>query len=499
MILYQPLEYLLTEEGFNVKRTHGIKEKGKDLIAVKEGQYNLLVSVKRGRINQKRWDTEVLSSIDQMMTRSITYAGVKEELEKRILLVLNDYLEPGVAELIKEKSDFHSKIFGSEIEVWDLSKLAEKFNDKLRYFFLFESSTKGEFLRLVSSISNESYDKKQMMNFIDKYFNLDSKTFFSFRLIMSYLARYSNSVSNPYASMFFSECVLACMWKEMFLADKFECIDNFDEMHFFYINELKDWVSTISEEKNGLLDIQNGISEILTYSIRTFDVIKRLSYYIYFCMLQTFDQKEIPNQVDKLINIIKNNEAANKPLFEINCIDIGISLFILYKRNKIFDLKDWIYQILDFLVSHFSQNYHTISLKDQSQSVPDFLISSYIKDKPNIEINSNILGVLIEFIVLTQSVEIFETYKHHLSNYNMFELEGPSDESSIYQPDFISGNTIQIGINMTYDALVKTIHSLLKRKSKRYSPIINYRPYVLLLLSNIHRDRYFPQTWHNYL
>ena len=54
--LYAPLQELFTLKGHQTRIIHGAHERGKDLIATKPGDYNLLISVKKGDINKDRWD-----------------------------------------------------------------------------------------------------------------------------------------------------------------------------------------------------------------------------------------------------------------------------------------------------------------------------------------------------------------------------------------------------------------------------------------------------------
>lgn len=271
-----------------------------------------------------------------MVTRPINYAWINDKLEKRILLVLNGYLEPGVAELIKEREKYYANFSKPDIEVWDLSKLSEKFFDRFRYFFLLESEIQDNFIHMVSSIRHDSYDKTLIQNFVIRYFDLNDRDFFSYRIITSYISRHSNNVDNPYALFYFAEYILLTCWKEIYLTNNFEKIKNFDELHFVYIGELKEWIDTTNKDKDGLLDLKYGVSEILAYSVRAFDVIRRICYYIYFTSWQDYESKEIDKYIDKLISIIKNNESADKPQFEINCIDLGIEDYSVRKLAKSF-------------------------------------------------------------------------------------------------------------------------------------------------------------------
>lgn len=77
-------------------------------------------------------------------------------------------------------------------------------------------------------------------------------------------------------------------------------------------------------------------------------------------------------------------------------------------------------------------------------------------------------------------------------------MVGPEDESKIYDDRFIEGHTIQFDIPFNFDVLKERWKMIMDEGPQPlYSPIARNRPWVLILLSSVSKDRYFPQLWGN--
>jgi hypothetical protein len=500
--LYVPLSNIFTSIGHETRIVHGSHEKGKDLIATKPNKYNLLVSVKKGDIDKKRWDNEILSSVEQMKKRPIDYAGVDEELKKRMLLVLTGHLTPAVAALVEEINLWSKEHDEPVLEIWDLEKITNEFHDNLLNINLIGNDDYYNLIQsIILQISPASIPKKLMIDFIDKIyavpFNFSSR-YNVIKIIMIFILKKSKIVDNIYAFFFFAEYYIIKIWHNMFEKDDFSETDLIDEIHEIYFNELINWIETINIEENGLINAEetNYLTELFSYSLRSFDCIRRIAYVCYVSILQS-DTNTARKFADKIIKILDHNKSVNFPLCEFNYNDIGLALYVLTELNYKMEARDWLFQLMQSVILNFNLGYEQLPLDKPLANVAEALNFTLPYEKR--DINSHIIGLLLEFVLILDGKEIFDTFRVTFPLRVKIVQLITTEESYIYIPDFIHATTLYLNPNeITYEFFKKEhkkrLHILYKSEVE-FSMVTKNRPNILILISNHFRDRYFSIPW----
>jgi hypothetical protein len=489
--LYEPIQDLLIIQGYKVRKVHGTHERGKDFIATEQNnKYNLLISVKAGDISKSRWTSEVSSSIDQMIKRPINYIGIDETIPRKIMLITNGYLTPEVAGLIDDLNIFNKKYNFPELVVLDLATITHEFSINLNYIQLIGKKYNPSLQRILHLITENSFDKESINMFINTYLSLEQNEFLSFKLMALYILRKSQQ-KNIYAFFYFAEFLLVKLWSLIRKEKAFFCLNLFDSIHAIYLSSLEDWTHTINYEDYGLLDEEsNNIDEIVHYHFRTFDVIRRISYIIFY-YLKNKQKDKCSSYQTKLLKIIRNNKSSNNPLCEFHANDIGLCIYVLHKLGNNIEVLEWLFNLMDFLIFHYSLGYQTVS-NNEVNKIWNFLFTRR-GPKP---ITSYLLSVLLEFIIILDASEIYNIFRTNIPlSTEIYEIIGPDDESFIYEKDYIQGKYCKLNIEIDYSFFKKYHLQNTRDKQPCYSPLLYHRPYVLILTSNVYRDRHFPQIW----
>ena len=167
---------------------------------------------------------------------------------------------------------------------------------------------------------------------------------------------------------------------------------------------------------------------------------------------------------------------------------------VLYLTIHIIEARVWLFTLTDFLISHHVLGYSTVPLEGKANQIYELL---FLQDTPKKQIKSHLLLLLFEFSVHLEAPELFETFRFQLPvRVSHHELVMPNNESIIYGDDIIDAIETEIEpleITMPYFRLRHK--ERITQWQKNFSPIVHNRPFVLTLLSNIHRDRYFPEVW----
>jgi hypothetical protein len=327
--LYEPLRDLFIAKGYEVWITHGEHEHGKDLVATLVNSHNLKINVKKGDIDSEKWRTDVFASLSETMVRKINHTGVDESLPWKPILIFNGNMTTSLYQNLDEFNKFYQKNKCPQVEVWDINRLAIEFNEYLMASNLLANTYLEILHRLILSVNEESIDHTLAALFVNEHFSYQQKKFSSFKLAFIYLLRRSESKSNFYAFFYLAEYALVKAWDKILEEKDFSLMGKFDEIHHIYLDTLKRWLKISSRQfslESGLVDLAHGgLSEIASYPLRTFDVIRRISYIAY---IEFIDNRisEARTFVKILIKIIKNNRAAYTPLCEFNYTDIGISI-----------------------------------------------------------------------------------------------------------------------------------------------------------------------------
>jgi hypothetical protein len=297
---------------------------------------------------------------------------------------------------------------------------------------------------------------------------------------------------------YFIEYVLVKLWEKIYSLNDYSYIDKFDDLHDIYVDSLEQWMESISTNEYGLWDENSKESlELIFYPLRTFDVIRRVSYLGYKYLLYSNEVKA-RSCVDKLLQIIISNRSSGTPLCESNYNDIGLALCVLYLTHHNVEARLWLYNLVDFLVFHYTQGYSTVPLEAETQEVYGFLFK---RDSPKVQITSHLMLLFFEFAGLLNASEVFETFRLQLpARVSCYELVMLANESIIYGENVIDAIETEIeSLEMTMPYFKVKHEERIRQWQKSFSPIVHKRPLILVLLSNIHRDRYFPEIWRHVL
>ena len=322
-----------------------------------------------------------------------------------------------------------------------------------------------------------------------------------FKPSFSYVLRRCEHMKNPYAFFFFAESALMETWKYIYSKKNFALADKFDELHQLYIEGLEDWVKEIDsilDQKYGLCDSSNGLNEYVEYPLRVFDSLRRLSYLgFYYLFTQSKDGfMRITEKIDLVIN--NNYSACKSPLCEFNYNDLGIVLALLHLSARSELAKKWLLDIASFIIVQSLTGHRLLPLGERIENSTDFLISA-----PFMEVDSHILLLLLEFSTIFNLQHLYDLIKPHIGTKLFLRakiMPTIENENEIYDKDLLHSRIIRIKeIQPTWTSFTKWFHKFVLENKRDYSPIKEGRPFLLILISNIFRDRYFPDVWRNIL
>jgi hypothetical protein len=497
--LYEPIHDIFVAKGYEVQITHGYSELGKDLVATRRGSHNVVISVKRGDIDKSRWESEVEPQLIQLMETPLNINNIEESLPKKPLLIVSGKLKPMVSQLLAHRRNYYMQRGENPIEVWDLERLTKEVHNHLLGVTLVGKPYFEDIQRLVLSISDKSYNKTEILNFINKYLSFEK--FSVFKLSSSYVLRRCEHMNNSYAFFFFAESTLMQIWKRLLARKNFALSNKFDEIHELYIEGLEDWLkSDVGELKQnfGLCDLNNGLSEFIEYPLRAFDTLRRLSYLaLYYVLKQSNDDfRRIGQKIKIVIN--NNYPACRSPLCESNFNDLGLALTVLYMSGSHELAKKWLIDITDFIIVQSLTGHRLLPLGEKIENATDFLIST-----PFIEYNSHLLLLVLEFSVIFNLERVYGLIKPHIGTKVFLQAKicpAVEYENEIYEEEMLHSRIIRIKeMQPTWSEFIRLINKLISDNKRDYSPVKERRPLLLILASNIFRDRYFPDVWRNIL
>ena len=498
--LYEPLRDLFILKGYKTWITHGSHELGKDLIAT-NGEYNILINVKKGRIDQARWSSDVQPSLTELMQTPIIHTEVNKALPKKPLLVFNDVMTTPVDQKMDHFNQFYRDKGEPEVEIWDINRLTMELNEYLFGANLLNQSYLEDISRLILSINEHFTDKTIVMQFIEKHLNIN-KNFSHFKLAFIYVQRRSELKNNLHAFFDFAEYALVRIWYQIFKSGNYLLIKLFDELHILYIDSLKKWVIDrveIMDNVSGLFDkFHGGLSEIVAYPLRTFDAIRYVSYLSYFFFIQN-RKKEGIHYSKTLLNIIKNNKSSSSPLCEFHYNDIGIALTVLHLAEMDDEARMWLFNLMDFLTSHYSFGYELLSLGGKMEDIFKVIFEKRVQNMSK----SYVIPLILDFATILKAEEIFETYRNSFMHFEdiLYELIMPTEinEVEIYEREYLNSTEIKLPMLQYFHSWKKNYETRVDHWKRNFSPIIHQRPYVLSLIASVYRDRFFQDVWRPYL
>lgn len=494
--LYGPLRDLFILKGYNTWITHGTHELGKDLIAT-NGEHNLLISVKKGRIDQARWTSDVQPSLTELMQTPIIHTEVNKTLPKRPLLVFNDVMTTSVDQKMDHFNQFYCSKSEPEVKVWDINKLTMEFS---KYFFgsnLLHQSYLEDISRLILSINEYSIDNIVGRQFVEKHLDIH-RNFSHFKLALIYVLRRSELKNNLYAFFDFCEYVLVSVWHQIFKSGNYSLVKLFDELHTVYTDTLKMWViksSKTIESASGFFDkFHGGLSEIAVYPLRTFEAIRYISYLSYVSFIQNRDEEGL-DYAKALLYIIENNKSSSTPLCEFHYNDIGLALTVLYLAKMHVEARIWLFNLMDFITSHYGLGYELLSL---DAKIEDIFKVIFEKRVPN-NSKSYLIPLILDFATIFKAEEIFDTFRRYFTEFEdiLYELIMPTElnETEIYEREYLNSIEVKLPIYRYFQSWKTNYERRANYWKRNFSPIIHQRPFVLSLIANVYRNRFIQDIW----
>jgi hypothetical protein len=494
--LYEPIHDIFVAKGYEARIIHGYSELGKDLVATKRGSHNVVISVKRGDIDKSKWESEVESQLIQLIETPININDVDEALPKKPLLIISGKLTPMVSEMLAHRRNYYVQRGENPIEVWDLERLTREVHNQLLNVTLVGKDYFEDIQRLVLSITDKSFNKTQFFNFINKHLNFEKYSVF--KLSLSYVLRRCEHMKNPYAFFFFAEYALMEIWKHIYFKKDFSLVNKYDELNELYIEGLEDWmkaIGTVLVQKYGICNLSNGLSEFIEYPLRIFDTLRRLSYLaLNYYPTQFDDFKRIMESVEAIIN--NNYSACKSPLCEFNYNDLGLVLTSLHLRGKDELAEKWLVDIADFVIVQSLTGHRLLPLGENVERSTEFLMST-----PFVENDSHLLLLLLEFSTTFDFQRVYLLIKPHIGRKLFLRAKITpmvENENEIYEREMLHSHVIKIKeLQPTWSDFTKWFDKFILQNKREYSPIKENRPLLLILVSNIFRDRYFPDVWRN--
>jgi hypothetical protein len=157
--------------------------------------------------------------------------------------------------------------------------------------------------------------------------------------------------------------------------------------------------------------------------------------------------------------------------------------------------KEWLFGLSDFLVSHYKSGYKLMPLGNKIETVFEAIFR-----KEYIETKSHLFPLIFEFAILFDSENLYNIFSPKIPKRIVFsELVMPTEdkEEEIFDTKFLHATEIRIPSNVSWSQLKIEYKTRIKFYERKLSPIIYKHPYVLILTSNVFRDRYFPSIWRN--
>lgn len=70
-------------------------------------------------------------------------------------------------------------------------------------------------------------------------------------------------------------------------------------------------------------------------------------------------------------------------------------------------------------------------------------------------------------------------------------------ENEIYENTYLNSTDVKLTTYNSFDKWKLFYNKRINDVNRKYSPIVKNRPFVLILITNIYRDRFFNDVWKN--
>lgn len=441
---------LLNLMGFRIiqtaKESKGQSQYGKDIIAVGKDEngkkfrwYFEIKGFKDRDIDITNFinDDGIKQSILESKYAAFNDASIPEfdSLPVKIVVVHNGVLKTNFRPTFDGfiKIEFQDPDKDGEFERWDIFHLTDLFSAYMFDAYLLSDSDSNRLLKrtLAYLDAPENYydDFKHLVDIqLSKVFDVGSrqfkKLFATLRLLNTLIYHYSLENNYLIPTIECSKYLSLQTWRWILLnklEEKKPVINEYRKIlveHFSIFNAYLKKTFSIATLPNGLFAENGGPFEKIGYPLRSYQYIEDV---IHFCRLrqELFKTSEVAlkrlknQQKDYLINLIESNSSFYRPIIDNHSIPITqIFIFFADKTNLRQEDIDFLYYFIKKIVENFSKELQIgLPRPDINNNIELLIEYIVIGEKPEgyQDPTSILLGVLLEFSVLFNSVHLFST------------------------------------------------------------------------------------------
>jgi hypothetical protein len=505
-IHFQALLRAMNYSSIDTITRHGPGEHGKDVVAtarIEGTEYVFMFQLKVGEINVHRFRTEVRPQLESMLTVPVEHPSVKSDLPKKPVLVITGDLIGDAPKELFEFNKKYQKLGEPSIEVWNINYLIRIFSENMTSLAIFPEEIKQDISRVWLSINAKGYDRELLRDLLNRClssYEVPEKRLTIASLFSTVMALYACKNDNHPEGIDILRLCLMKMWEYLY-RNGFDHVNKFDQLHEEYLNTLKTYVENLKSRinlPNGIFYRERGLSEAISYPLRTFDLIGILGYLSFVERLNR--NKSTSDEYSSLIaRVIRNNSSSQRPLRDINRKDIAIALIALYDSNMHEDAAMWIKNMLKYLSDQFIKNGKLPSGSESAEEmIKDMFYEEKDRRKERGEQASFLIPILFEFCLLFKVGDIYQKYVSIFWDAHLQEYIPPNDtkvaEEQMYQEVMPKGTVKMLAFPVKFDEY-RSYFLKNQMQSFGYSGIIQKKPYVLQIISDVFGDRTFPEIW----
>lgn len=442
---------LLESKGFTIlskpKEYKGFPQYGKDIVAVGKDEDGVIkrfyYELKGGE--DRHITTTNFNKKDDGIVESIREAKYKDfkssyknfdKLPLKIILVHNGEIKANISETF---AGFIEKEFPKtgeiEFERWGISELTKLFSEDLFGVNLLTNRKTTKLfnkvlinLNIDDGIQNEFELLIDALLFDDEVWIGYKRTiprkwkliFESLKLISFIIYTESKEHNNlEIAKRYISYLVLRFwFWilKNKLEKDK-KILHYYNQVFFFYFNLLSEYFGRtlpIAKLKNGLSSEIAGRYEQIGYTVRTFDYLFHLTFYLRASILfdPNFDKRIAQ---DILTGIIKANNVSARPLIDIHSLAITNILNLLIDIGDLESAKNYLIEVCGYITLRH-KDYKI--LPDANNSISNVIKFTESRVKPIYysDSTSPLLNVILEYLVILGIEDRFSFMKKFIND-----------------------------------------------------------------------------------
>lgn len=360
-----PFRQLLWSLGYELLETvsiHHSFEFGKDIKALHSNHPSKvwLFQTKGGNISQSDW-MEMERQLTLMIEMPPKHPNLKGDEHVQGVWVCTGDLAPTVQTIMDE---FNKKYVAKgvlPIEVWNINKLVDKFEESFFSINICPESVVLELLALITSFNKDVFDLIKYQNLLEVLLlNIDQlkpkeikQKLATCEIILHYILGRAYDVSDPYSAIQAIELTILKMWDVgKKLNFKYDCIDILDSMRDLLVTIIDELISSLDvllKKENGLHKNSGELAEYFLYPHRTFEMMGLIGLRAWIAH-EDRDVNKFNVCADYIEAVIVNNPSSKHPVWERAQEDILVTAFVLWKSGKTALASVWIKGMCDWLI-----------------------------------------------------------------------------------------------------------------------------------------------------